>query len=191
MGVENREKTQLRPSAVRRTPRSCAQDVRRGSAAALAGLPPGGGAGVAIRSATIAPQYLHRGHFGRCWIRKDPRVLQKSAQLVLPGKDQEAPRRACAPRCGEIRSRIAGESEARPAAGPAGWGSEGPAAGTPEGRIRSRNRSRNIRPNQKAGSAGIRSRHQNAGTPNIRTPAIRTPKFGQPNQKIRAAETPD
>lgn len=119
------------------------------------------------------------------------RKESEEPQLVLPGKDQEAPRRACAPRCGEIRSRIAGESEARPAAGPAGWESEGPAAGTPEGRIRSRNRSRNRRPNQKAGSAGIRSRHQNAGTPNIRTPAIRTPKFGQPNQKIRAAETPD
>lgn len=123
--------------------------------------------------------------------QKGPTCASEERQLVLPGKDQEAPRRACAPRCGEIRSRIAGESEARPAAGPAGWGSEGPAAGTPEGRIRSRNRSRNRRPNQKAGSAGIRSRHQNAGTPNIRTPAIRTPKFGQPNQKIRAAETPD
>ena len=59
-------------------------------------------------------------------------VASEERQLVLPGKDQEAPRRACAPRCGEIRSRIAGESEARPAAGPAGWGSEGPAAGTPE-----------------------------------------------------------
>ena len=42
---------QFHTRALRRTPRGCDQDVRRDSAAALAGLPPGGGAGVASRSA--------------------------------------------------------------------------------------------------------------------------------------------